>query len=145
MVAAGDNPEKALYRFCEKLIALRKKHPSLRSERFLHGTVEVLPGIANVGWFDERAEVLTPGAWADGSAQLLSLRRAVLNGNMVDMTLLLLNASHEDREFVFPHIEFAWEIKLDTAHPDLKPTRPAVPRMIVGARSVVLLAVAVKT
>jgi glycogen operon protein len=145
MTEAGETPAKALYRFTERLIALRKKHPSLRSERFLHGTVEVLPGIANVGWFDERAEVLTPGAWADGSAQLLSLRRAVLNGNMVDMTLLLLNASHEDREFVFPHIEFAWEIKLDTAHPDLKPTRPAVPRMIVGARSVVLLAVAVKT
>jgi len=142
--ADGDNPEKSLCRFTAKLIALRRAHPSLRSEKFLHGTLEILPGITDVGWFDERGEELTQPAWADGAAQLLALRRAVVSGNAADMTLLLLNATHEDREFLFPNIDFPWEIKLDTCHPDLKSNKPAAPRMVVGARGVALLATTVK-
>jgi glycogen operon protein len=137
-----NNHAKALYHFTARLIALRKAHPSLRYEKYLHGEHEILPGIANIGWFDEKGEGLGPAAWADGTAHLLTLRRAAPNGNMVDLTLTLFNASHEGREFTFPHPDFAWEIKMDSAHPELKSARPSGPKMIVGAHCVALLAVA---
>jgi isoamylase len=143
MTAAGDNLGKALYRFTARVIGLRKSHASLRSERFLHGAQEVLPGIFDVGWFDENAAVLDPPAWADAAAQLLALRRAAIDGGKVDMTLLLLNASHEEREFSFPCPELAWEIELDSATPDAPPRRAEAARARVGAHSAMLLSVAV--
>jgi glycogen operon protein len=141
---AGETPAKSLCRFTSKLIALRRRHPSLRAEHFLHATTEILPGIADVGWFEEKAEFLTPAAWSDGAAHLLALRRAVPAGELVDLTLLLLNATAEDREFVLPNPEFPWEIALDTTNPDLKPAKPSTPRMTVGAHGAALLAATVK-
>lgn len=143
MLAAGENAAKALYRFTARAIALRKAHPSLRSERFLHGKQEVLPGIFDVGWFDEKAEPLTMEAWSDQAAQLLALRRAAIAADKVDLTLLLLNASHEDREFILPNAELAWEIKLDSARPEEAPHLPEHAGVILGAHGAMLLAVTV--
>jgi glycogen operon protein len=142
--AADDNAAKSLFRFTAKLIKLRQKHPSLRSDKFLHGAMEVLPGIADVGWFDEKGEVLTPEAWADGAAQMLTLRRAVIDGGNVDVTLFMLNASHEDREFYYPHPELPWEIKIISAVPDDQPTPAKDGKIMVCAHCAVLLAAVVK-
>ena len=143
LLAAGDNAAKLLTRFTARAIALRKAHPSLRSPKFLHGTLEVLPGIFDVAWFDENAEVPTLEAWADAVAQLLALRRAAIDGDAVDITLLLLNATHEDREFKLPNPELSWEIKLDSAAPDAAPHKPDQPAVMVGAHAAMLLAVTV--
>jgi glycogen operon protein len=147
LTADNETPAKALVRFLSKLLTLRRQHPSLRSETFLHGTVEILPGMFDVGWFDEQGETLTQGAWADGAAQLLALRRAVASGDTVDITLLLLNATAEDREFRIPPAPLlktlAWEIKLDSTHPEQKPLQ-ATPKVMVGAHGAVLLAATVK-
>ena len=40
------------------MTALRAAHPSLRSEQFLHGAVQILPGLQDVAWFDETAAPL---------------------------------------------------------------------------------------
>ena len=141
--AKDDNPAKSLFRFTKRLIELRKAHPSLHSEQFLHGMIEVLPGISDVGWFDEKGIGLTSEAWTDASAQLMALRRATRHGNIVDITLLLLNAGHEDREFVFPNSDLAWEIKLDSAAPDAEPRLAGDPRAIVGAHCAMLLGVTI--
>jgi glycogen operon protein len=139
LLSGGENAATSLYRFTAKAIALRKAHPSLRSERFLHGTLEVLPGIFDVGWFDEMAEPLTMEAWADTAAQLLALRRAAIDDGGVDMTLLLLNASHEDREFLLPCPDLAWVIELDSAAPNAAPSPPAQPSVVVAAHAAMLL------
>jgi glycogen operon protein len=133
--------DEALCKFTEKLIKLRKRHPSLRSEKFLHGTVEVLPGIMDVAWFDETGVVLTPEAWADAAAHMLSLRRAAVNGNHVDITLLMLNASNEDRAFLYPHSELPWEVKLISAEPDFSGHPAKDGTVMVCAHCTVLLAV----
>jgi isoamylase len=139
----AENAAHQLTRFTARLAALRRAHPSLRSQTFLHGR-EILPGIPDAAWFDEKAETLTPDDWADGAAQLLGLWRAALNQGAVDLTLALFNASHEDRDFLLPHPEFTWEMKLDTAHPDQQPNRILAAKLLVHAHSVVLLSVALK-
>ena len=129
--AKGDNAQKALLRFTTKAIALRKSHPSLRSPLFLHGTLEVLP-------------ILTMEAWNDPAGKRVALRRAVVDGDGVDMTLLLLNASNEDRAFDLPSPELEWVIELDSAAPDVPPVRCEVPKAMVSAHSAVLLCVEVE-
>lgn len=131
--------------YTARLIALRKAHPSLRSEKFLHGSIEVLPGIADVGWFDESGNALSPEAWSDPTAQLLALRRAIIvNGDYVDITLLMLNASNEDREFAYPHPELSWDIKLNSADPNGTPARAQGGKILLTAHAVALLAATVQ-
>ena len=87
LLEGGSARAQQLLRFTQRLTALRAARPSLRSESFLHSTVEVLPGIEDAAWFDETGEALSLTAWADAAAQMLSLRRAVLTDDTVDLTL----------------------------------------------------------
>jgi glycogen operon protein len=144
LLGESQTPAKSLSRFTARLIALRKRHPSLRAEKFLHGNQEVLPGIADVAWFDENAAELSPERWADGTAQLLVLRRAAIEGGHADITLLALNASHEDRDYVLPNDDLGWELVLDSANPQMTPEKPADATVKVRAHAAVLLAVAVQ-
>jgi isoamylase len=133
-------PEKSLLQFTQRLARLRAAHPSLRSKDFMHGNTEILPGLNNVAWFDEMAEPLTPDAWANPTAQLLALRRAVFTGNTADITLVLFNASAQPHEFIYPNQELPWEIELYSAEPDSQTIKPPPERMEVAAHALVLLA-----
>jgi len=144
LLEGAETPAKALVAFTARLIALRKQHPSLRAETFLHGNAEVLPGIKDTAWFDEKGAELTPECWADGAVQLLALRRAVAKGDQADLTFLALNASHEDRDYVMPNAELGWDIQLDTANPGMQPEKAVPPTIKVRAHGAVLLAVAVR-
>ena len=139
LLSREPNAEKSLAEFTRRLAALRAAHPSLRSEKFLHGTAEILPGLDDAAWFDENAVELDEAAWADGVAQRLVLRRAVLNGGQVDITCTLLNASGEQRDFAMPNPDLPWEILLDSANPDSKPLKPRAKTVPVAAHAVVLL------
>jgi glycogen operon protein len=134
----------SLTQYVAELIALRKSHPSLRSEKFLHGDVEVLPGIADVGWFDETGNNLSIDAWSDTTAQLLTLCRAVItNGEYVDVTLLMLNASNEDHEFLYPHSHLPWGVKLNSADAKATVMSCAHHAICVKAHSLILSAATV--
>ncbi len=128
-------------RFTSRVIGIRKRHPSLRSPKFLHGATDVLPGISDVAWFDEKAEALVPASWADASAHLLVLQRAVQDKDSVDFTLFFLNASQEDRDFLYPHPSLPWLLEVDTAAADDRPEATVGEKIMVGAHSAVLLAV----
>ncbi len=122
------------------LISLRKAHPSLCSENFLHGNREIVAGVRDVVWFDETGHELTLEAWSDAAAQLLVLQRASeLSEHSVDVTLLMLNASNVDREFLYPNTNLTWDMKLNSAAPDMSLILEAS-KVIVEAHSVVLLA-----
>ena len=144
VLAKGETPEKALRDFTARAIELRKVHPSLRSEKFLHGNVEVLPSILDVAWFDEQGAVLSPEAWADGAAQLLALRRAAQADGYVDVTLLLLNATDEDREFLLPNAEFPWRLALDSARTGVDDFSVREGKVMAGAHGLVLLTAEIK-
>jgi glycogen operon protein len=57
---------RAMLRFTRELIALRKRHPSLRRARFLNGHAAGVP--AEIQWYGERLE---PPAWQDAHARVL--------------------------------------------------------------------------
>jgi glycogen operon protein len=128
--------------FIARLAALRRAHPTLCSARFLHGQQELLPGVPDVAWFDEGGNLLTQAAWEDPAAKLLAVRRAAVldatNGT-VDVTLALLNASAEDRDFVFPLPQLPWDIALDTAEPARQEQAFGDSKVAVRARSLMLL------
>jgi isoamylase len=143
LVDAGPTAARQLLQFTQRLTALRAARPSLRSEIFLHSTVEVLPGIEDAAWFDETGEALSLDAWADAAAQMLSLRRAVLTDGTVDLTLLLLNASDQARDFAVPNQDLPWEVVLDSADPDREKMVLLTGAVHVPAHAVVLLAATV--
>jgi len=144
VLAPGATPEKALRDFTARVIGLRKRHPSLRSEKFLHGHVEVLPGILDVAWFDERGSALSPACWADGAAHLLALRRAARTDEYVDVTLLMLNATAEDRDFMIPDAGFPWRLILDSARPELDDLGVEEGKVMTAAHGLVLLTAEVR-
>jgi glycogen operon protein len=97
-------------------------------------------GVRDVVWFDETGHELTLEAWSDAAAQLLVLQRASeLSEHSVDVTLLMLNASNVDREFLYPNTNLTWDMKLNSAAPDMSLILEAS-KVIVEAHSVVLLA-----
>jgi isoamylase len=57
---------RAMLRFTRELVALRKRHPSLRRARFLNGHAADVP--PEIEWFGERLE---PPAWQDADARVL--------------------------------------------------------------------------
>jgi len=127
--------------FFARMIALRKQHPLLRENRFLFGDREVLPGLYDVGWFDEHGEALTIEAWQDPEGRAFTLRRAGagLNGE-TEVLLMMLNAAATALRFTPPPPHLEWHVLLDTADPEAPPAPLATPDLEVAAHSMVVLA-----
>ena len=141
---AADTSARAQYKYTSRAIALRKAHPSLRSQNFLHGRHEMLPGILDVGWFSDQGTPVGEAEWADAAVQTLALRRAAVDGESVDVTLVLMNSSHEDRDFILPDPPLPWIIALDGAG-DETAEGPVEGNVVsVVAHNTVLLTTAIK-
>jgi isoamylase len=127
--------------FVTRMIALRKRHPLLRETRFLVGDREVLPGLYDVGWFDERGEPLSIDAWQDPEGRAFTLRRAGpgLTGE-TEVLLMMLNASADTLRFTPPPPHLEWHVLVDSADPDAPPRPLAAPDLEVAARALVVLA-----
>ena len=139
--AHADSPDgRALIAFTARLIALRRQHPLLRDTRFLRGDADVLPGVKDVEWFDERCQALTSEAWQDPEARTLTLRRAGfdLDGE-IEVVLLMHNGSHEDVTFALPPPRLEWNVLADSTAPEAAVHRLASERRQVGAHGFVLL------
>ena len=136
--------------FVARLIAARKAHASLRAEQFLHGQREPLPGIADIAWFDERADEMTPEAWQDMHGRRVILRRAVLadgqrEGGIVDVSLVLVNGSSDDAAFLLPEPRLAWRLLTDSAAPEVAEAVVEGHSLTVAAYSVVLITASAMT
>jgi glycogen operon protein len=130
---------QALQRFTGRLIATRLAWPVLRCDTFLHGLTEPIPGVRDIEWFDEQARELTEAAWHDAEARLLALRRACPDTDGTCIALLLMNATHEDREFVLPQPPLPWRLLIDSANPDAPERTLDTDRIMVGHRAAVIL------
>lgn len=136
-----DGSALPLIDFVATLSGLRRRYPSLRSTIFRHGNEMVAPHVADTAWFDEQALVLTGEAWADPNARLLTLRRATREGGNPDITMVLLNASDEDRIFALPKPAFPWLIELNTAKPQQHRVAYHNATITVASRSIVVFGV----
>jgi isoamylase len=130
---------QSLQRFTGRLIATRLAWPVLRCDTFLHGRTEPIPGVRDIEWFDEQARELTEAAWHDAEARLLALRRACPDTDGTCIALLLMNATHEDREFVLPQPPLPWHLLIDSADPDAPERILDTDRIMVGHRAAVIL------
>jgi isoamylase len=138
----AETPEgRRMTAFVTRMIALRKHHPLLRETRFLVGDREVLPGLYDVGWFDERGEPLSIEAWQDPEGRAFTLRRAGpgLDGE-TEVLLMMLNASADALRFTPPPPHLEWHVLIDSADPDAPPHPLAAPNLEVAARALVVLA-----
>jgi glycogen operon protein len=140
------DPGQALARYTARLIALRKASPALRWPHYVHGNTEILPGVQDIAWFDERGQMLSPEAWNDSEARALTLRRAcieTLDGQGEEqrphVALLLINGAATDLTFTLPEPAMDWLLALDSAAPE-RDARPHTGSTLqVAGRSVVLL------
>jgi glycogen operon protein len=131
---------RALTEYVARVVALRKNYPVLRETRFLYGDREVLPGLYDVSWFDERGTALAIEAWQDPEGRALTLRRAGpgLTGE-TDVILMMFNGSSQPLDFAPPAPHLEWNVLLDSAAPEV-PRRPLVGSEIaVAGHSVVVM------
>jgi glycogen operon protein len=114
------SPEgEALIRFVQRLIALRKHCPLLRSRSYMYGD-EVGPDIPDIDWWDERGMRLAYEDWenVEGRALVMRLARQSAEGT-IDFAALLLNSSPEPLVFTLPPPSSLRRVLIDSAHPDL--------------------------
>jgi isoamylase len=103
---------REMLRFTRELIALRKRHPSLRRRRFLTGRAASGALLPDVSWHGER---LNEPPWHDGAARLLAFTLAGAGAQEKPLHVIL-NMSHEARTVDVPALpDRVWLRALDTA------------------------------
>jgi glycogen operon protein len=131
---------RELTAFVARLAALRRAQAVLRTPAFLHGTTEPAPGVADIAWFDEHGDAMSPAAWNDPAQQTLILRRAMKDGDgRVTILTLLLNPTAEDRRFRLPPPAMPAMVVLDSAAPDAGDVPVGADGVLVAAQSAVLV------
>jgi glycogen operon protein len=116
---AASPESEALIRFVQRLIALRKRCPLLRSRSYMYGD-EIASDIPDIDWWDERGMRLSYEDWenVEGRALVMRLARRSAEGT-IDFAALLLNSSPEPLVFNLPPPSSLRRMLIDSAHPDL--------------------------
>ena len=111
---------EALIRFTRRLIDLRRRHPLLRSHRYLYGD-EVAPDLPDIDWWDERGMRLAPEDWdnSEGRALVMRLARRLEDG-MIRVVCLLLNSSDERLVYNLPPPSAVRRLLVDSAYPEIE-------------------------
>ncbi|MFO1159472.1 MAG: glycogen debranching protein GlgX [Reyranellaceae bacterium] len=136
---ANSTDGRALTDFVARLVGLRHRHSVLRCSHYLHGREEVVPGIRDIEWFDETGAELSPDAWGNPIAHLLTVRRAGRDDDgRVTILTCFFNADAEDREFYIPG-PLPVRLLIDSAAPRAPEHDLAGDRVTVKARSVMLV------
>ena len=144
----ADTPAgKALIEFTRRCITVRRERPVLTNGDFFTARPKVWRSVPDTSWFDETGNEMMQESWNYAEGRLLALRRITHSEETVRRgkggvaaSLLLLNASGEDREFILPPPEMPWEVAIDASSPDGAPTRhPKRHRISVPAHCALLL------
>ncbi len=122
----------AFFAFVQRVIALRRAHPSFRRRNFFHGKPLEGSTVKDVCWLKPDGHEMTPEDWNDVHARCLAM---LIAGNGIsergprgealrdDDFLLLFNAHHDEIAFTLPSAgPDAWHLMLDTANETLPPT-----------------------
>ncbi len=129
----------ALSDFVRRLTAIRRYYPLVRAGHFLHGEVEVEPGLLDIDWFDERGEHLSDADWENAQGKALVMRRVRrCEDGRIEAVTMMMNASHEPLVFRFPPPGFARRLVIDSADPQA-PERDVGDEIEVKDRAVVLV------
>jgi isoamylase len=145
--------DRDLLAFVQRLINLRKRHPIFRRRRFFQGRPIKGANVKDVLWLNPAGHEMSEDEWRDSSVRCLGM---FLSGQGLDETdergrklsdenfLVLLNAHHEDVEFVLPAYRpgARWTAWMDTSREGgLRPadTYDSAASYPLQARSMVVL------
>jgi len=140
--------DEALANFTARLARLRREHPALRAEHFLHGHRASEEGLIDIFWLSSDGEEMQEADWTDPEAQAVGMR---LNGRVVApesdppeaVLLAYFNADEDSAEVMVPCFQdcTGWRWVLDTAEPEREPfDLVADQRYTLAGRSVTLFA-----
>ncbi|GBQ23614.1 glycogen debranching protein [Acetobacter estunensis NRIC 0472] len=128
--------------FTARLILLRREHPSLRAQRYMHGRHAPLPDLSDIAWFNAAGQPMSVDNWNEGGQPLLGLRRAIEDGESFDITYTILNPSDAEAPCALPPPTGTWRLLLDSArlhHTEPESLTAGLHSVIVAAHSVLLL------
>ena len=127
--------------FTRAMIAFRRRHPTLRRNRFLTGQPQRYGGLPDISW---HGLALNDAGWDDGNARLLAFTLAGLDEGEEHLHVLL-NMWDDAMQFAVPPIDGRrWYKAIDTvSSPAVFPADDQVPvdqaRIWVASHSVVVL------
>ena len=117
----------ALFRFTQKLTALRHKYPILRHSRFLTGEINEETGVKAITWVDAAGSEFSHEGWQDRSVRCFGMlmdgraqSTGVVKRGMDATMLLIMNSGHEVVSFKLPEAPDGngWQLLIDTAVPE---------------------------
>lgn len=121
------NEEDELFRFCQFLIQLRKRHPLINRPTLPHGlTVSDKTGLTDISWINMDGFEMQANDWkSTGCRSFAMLLAATLDPtdhnsvdticSLDDAIVIIFNASDKDKKFRFPQKEGHWKIEFNTA------------------------------
>jgi glycogen operon protein len=104
-----DEAAQAMLRFTREMIALRKRHASLRRTRFLNASSA--QGEAEISWYGERAD---PPNWDDPQANVLCMTLAGVAPGEPALHIMI-NMSTEVKALPLPPDSLRWQRLVDTS------------------------------
>jgi len=133
---------QAMIAFVDRLIRIRRAYPVLRSNRYLHGSVQPLPGCPDIDWFGTHGQRMGAPDWDNGEDYTLAVLfcGAAAGEGAIDLVLLLMNAGPEACGFVDPRPGSPWRMILNTADPETFGGAVKGPEIAVEGRAMVVLA-----
>ncbi|RYH04644.1 glycogen debranching enzyme GlgX [Salipiger sp. IMCC34102] len=140
-----DRPDDALLGFVRKLTQLRRDHPVLRQNRFLHARPRHTDGIPDLFWRKPDGSAPEAGDWSDPDWRALSVEMRTASATpdyaaSDDVLFITFNAG-DAVEITLPDCEddCPWELILDTARPKDGP-QSVTGTVTVAAQSVCVFA-----
>ncbi|SEM90117.1 glycogen operon protein [Sphingomonas gellani] len=117
--AAATPDGEAMIDFTARLATLRRRFQALRAPAFLYGEDATGEGVADLEWWDERGQPLSPEDWQNPEGRALLMRRAVRNADgTLEAVSLLLNASADPITFDLPAPGTGRTVLIDSARPE---------------------------
>jgi isoamylase len=114
----GRSPQSvALTAFTGRLAAIRHAHAIFRARHFLHGNEEVVAGVLDIDWLDERGQRLSPEDWSNVEGRALVMALAAAEEDQTELAAVLMNASDRPLDFHLPD-ERQWRVLLDSSDPE---------------------------
>jgi len=134
-----DENRERLLEFSRRLIRIRRRHPNLHRRKFFQDR-RIHPGQTerqvnghveqDITWLRPDGAEMTPEEWQAGWVRCIGFE---LNGRTLDDVngagepirdetfMVLLNPHHEPIKFYMPRRAAAWQVLLDSAHPERTP------------------------
>jgi isoamylase len=120
-----DDRRRALLAFTRRILALRASEPVLRRRRFFSGGFSRGSDLKDIGWFRPDGQEMSREDWELPFVRAIGM---LLNGEAIpspddrgeriigDTLLILMNAHHEEIEFVLPLSDWGerWGLVVDT-------------------------------